>query len=50
MMLCMEGKFKTLVVFRRDRLARRVEDLIDIKNFFKNHDIKIIYSNYFNIK
>lgn len=42
----MNGKFKTLVVFRRDRLARKVEDLIDIKNFFKKHDIKIIYSNY----
>jgi DNA invertase Pin-like site-specific DNA recombinase len=42
----MNGKFKTLVVFRRDRLARKVEDLIDIKNFFKKHGRKIIYSNY----
>nr|WP_272509012.1 recombinase family protein [Clostridium ganghwense] len=41
----MNGKFKTIVVFRRDRLARRVEDLIEIKNTFKKHGIKIIYSN-----
>lgn len=40
-----EGRFKTVVVFRRDRLARKVEDLIEIKNFFKKHGIKIIYSN-----
>jgi site-specific DNA recombinase len=41
----MQGKFKTVVVFRRDRLARRVDDLIDIKNTFKKYGIRIIYSN-----
>ena len=41
----MEGKFKTLVVFRRDRLARRASHLIEIKKFFKKYNIRIIYSN-----
>lgn len=41
----MQGKFKTVVVFRRDRLARKVEDLIEIKNTFKKNGIKIVYSN-----
>jgi site-specific DNA recombinase len=41
----MQGKFKTVVVFRRDRLARKIEDLLEIKNFFKKYGIKIIYSN-----
>jgi site-specific DNA recombinase len=40
-----QGKFKNLIVFRRDRLARRVEDLIEIKKFFKKYGVKIIYSN-----
>ncbi|MCY6483255.1 recombinase family protein [Clostridium aestuarii] len=39
------GCFKTVIVFRRDRLARLSPDFIDIKNFFKNHNIKILYSN-----
>ena len=39
------GKFKTVIVYRRDRLARRVHDLIEIKNTFKKYRIKIIYSN-----
>jgi DNA invertase Pin-like site-specific DNA recombinase len=41
----MQKKFKTVVVFRRDRLARRVDDLIEIKNTFKKLGIRIIYSN-----
>lgn len=41
----MEGNFKTLVVFRRDRLARKAEHLVEIKKFFKKYDIRIIYSN-----
>ena len=40
-----EGKFKTLVVFRQDRLARKAAHLIEIKKFFKKYKIKIIYSN-----
>lgn len=39
------GKFKTLIVFRRDRLARRANDLIEIKKLFKKYQIRIIYSN-----
>lgn len=39
------GKFKTVIVFRRDRLARRANDLIEIKNLFKKYKIKTIYSN-----
>jgi site-specific DNA recombinase len=41
----MEGKFKTLVVYRRDRLARKAEHLIEIKRFFKKCGIRVIYSN-----
>ena len=40
-----QGKFKTLVVFRRDRLARNVQDLLHIKKIFKSLDIEIVYSN-----
>lgn len=40
-----EGKFKTLIVFRRDRLARNVENYLEIRNIFKSLGIKIIYSN-----
>ncbi len=40
-----EGKFHTLVVFRRDRLARKASHLIEIKKFFKKCKIRIIYSN-----
>lgn len=39
------GKFKTIVVFRRDRLARKVDDLIQIKNTFKELGINLVYSN-----
>ncbi len=40
-----KGKFKTVVVYRRDRLARRVEHLLEIKKIFKKLGITIIYSN-----
>ena len=39
------NKFKTVIVYRRDRLARRVENLLEIKQKFKELGIKIIYSN-----
>ncbi len=39
------NKFKTLIVFRRDRLARIAKDSIKIKNTFKKYNVKIIYSN-----
>jgi site-specific DNA recombinase len=40
-----DGKFKTLVVYRRDRLARKVEDLIEIRKKARQYNVKIIYSN-----
>lgn len=40
-----KGKFKTLIVFRRDRLARKAEHLVEIKKFFKKYNVRIIYSN-----
>lgn len=39
------GLFKTVIVFKRDRLARRTEDFLKIKNIFKQNGIKVIYSN-----
>lgn len=39
------GYFKTLIVFKRDRLARDTEQFLQIKTIFKNLGIKIIYSN-----
>jgi site-specific DNA recombinase len=39
------GHFKTLVVFRRDRLARKVEDLLEIRKIFRKLGIKVIYSS-----
>lgn len=39
------GRFKTLVVFRRDRLARKVEDLLEIRKIFRKLGIKVIYSS-----
>ncbi|MBB6218097.1 DNA invertase Pin-like site-specific DNA recombinase [Anaerosolibacter carboniphilus] len=40
-----KGEFKTVIVFRRDRLARSFEDFKEIKTIFKNHDIRILFSN-----
>lgn len=39
------GFFKTVIVFKRDRLARRIEDFLEIKKIFKTLGIKILYSN-----
>lgn len=39
------GCFKKVMVTRRDRLTRRFEDFIEIKNLFKNLGVEIIYSN-----
>jgi site-specific DNA recombinase len=39
------NKFKTVVVFRRDRLARKVNHLFEIKRLFKTNGVRIIYSN-----
>lgn len=39
------GKFKTVIVFRRDRLARKASDLLEIRNLFKKLHVRIIYSN-----
>lgn len=39
------GLFRTVVVFRRDRLARIADQLIEIKKKFKKIHVQIIYSN-----
>lgn len=39
------GHFKTIVVFRRDRLARKVEDLLEIRKIFRKLGIRVIYSS-----
>ena len=41
-----KGKFKTLVVLKRDRLSRRFNELLEIKKRFKKHNIKVIYSSH----
>lgn len=41
----MNDKFKTVIVFKRDRLARMNKDSSQIKDVFKKYNIKIIYSN-----
>ncbi|MBM7616310.1 recombinase family protein [Alkaliphilus hydrothermalis] len=38
------NKFKTVIVLKRDRLSRKFDELLEIKNKFKEHDIKVIYS------
>ncbi|MDW8802642.1 recombinase family protein [Clostridium sp. A1-XYC3] len=40
-----KGCFKKIIVTKRDRLTRRFEDYIDIKNTFKELGIEILYSN-----
>jgi len=37
------GMFKTVVVIRMDRLSRRIDDFMKIKNIFKAHDVNVIY-------
>jgi site-specific DNA recombinase len=39
------GRFKSIIVFRRDRLARKVDDLLEIRRILRKLGIKIIYSN-----
>lgn len=39
------GYFKNLIVFRRDRLTRRMDDFIEIRNLLSKLGVKIIYSN-----
>lgn len=39
------GKFKTVVVFRRDRLARSVDEFKELQFLFKQYGIKVLYSN-----
>lgn len=39
------GLFKTLVVFRRDRLARNVYEFKQIQRILAKHGVKVIYSN-----
>lgn len=39
------GLFKNIIVFKRDRLSRRIEDFLEIKKIFKDLGINILYSN-----
>lgn len=39
-----EGKFKYVIAFRRDRLARNVEELMEIQRIFKKLGIKVLYT------
>ncbi|ABR48343.1 Resolvase, N-terminal domain [Alkaliphilus metalliredigens QYMF] len=39
-----QDKFKTLVVFKRDRLSRNFNELLSIKKLCKKHNVKILYS------
>jgi len=39
------GKFKTLIVFKRDRLSRKLDELLELRRFFKNHNIRVYYSD-----
>lgn len=39
------GCFKTVIVFKRDRLARKLEDFLSIKKDFSKLGVKILYSN-----
>jgi DNA invertase Pin-like site-specific DNA recombinase len=39
------GLFKTVVVFRRDRLARNVYEFKQIQRIFAKHGVEVIYSN-----
>lgn len=40
-----KGYFKKIIITRRDRLTRRFEEFIELKNLFKKLDVEIIYSN-----
>lgn len=39
------NKFKTVIVFKRDRLTRNIEDAVLIKNLFKELDVKVVYTD-----
>lgn len=44
------GKFKNIIVYRRDRLARNVEELMEIQRIFRKLGIKVIYTHDTNLK
>jgi DNA invertase Pin-like site-specific DNA recombinase len=39
------GKFKTVIVFKRDRLGRNIKDLLKIRRFFAEHEINVIFTS-----
>jgi len=39
-----KGKFKTIITLKRDRLSRRFNELLQIKDLFRKNNIKVIYS------
>jgi len=38
------GMFKTVIITRRDRLSRRIDDFMQIRKIFEHHGIRVIYS------
>lgn len=37
------GMFKNLVIIRRDRLSRRIDDFMQLRRIFKKHGVKVFY-------
>ncbi|QZY53895.1 recombinase family protein [Crassaminicella profunda] len=37
------GMFKNLVLIRRDRLSRRIDDFMHLRRIFKKHHVKVFY-------
>ncbi|MCT4618213.1 MAG: recombinase family protein [Marinisporobacter sp.] len=37
------GMFKNLVLIRRDRLSRRIDDFMHLRRIFKKHNVKVFY-------
>lgn len=38
------GMFKTIILYKRDRLTRRTDDYLRLMDLFKKYDIRIIYT------
>ncbi|MCT4621134.1 MAG: recombinase family protein [Marinisporobacter sp.] len=39
------GMFKTVILTRRDRLSRRVDDFMQIRRIFRHYDVRVFYVN-----
>lgn len=40
-----ENKFKTVIVFKRDRLARNIDDYYKIRNIFRENKINLLFTD-----